>query len=68
MKSKHLLLTVASWPHGVSVELSGDGVLLKPKPKPRQSWAKAFRSVAVGDETAELREVKNKFDAEERKW
>jgi hypothetical protein len=68
MKTQSPALAIASWPYGVTVELSSSGVLLKPKPKPRQSWAKAFRSAAVGDETVELREVKNKFDAEEWKW
>lgn len=68
MKSKHPLLTLASWPHGVSVELSGDGVLLKPKSNPRQSWPEEFRLSSPVDGTAEVCVMQNKFDQEHWKW
>jgi hypothetical protein len=60
---------VVRWPHGILAEVMDGGVLLKPRPKPRQGWAKSFRRAKVADdETAALRSVKNKFDAAEWEW
>jgi hypothetical protein len=58
-----------AWPHGVEVEKTREGLLLKPRRKPREGWAKAFRSPkSRSDELAEAREIQNKFDAKEWQW
>lgn len=60
---------VVSWPHGILVEVTAGGVLLKPRPKPRQDWAQSFRrSKVADDETASFRSVKNKFDVAGWEW
>jgi hypothetical protein len=60
---------VVSWPHGILVEVKEGAVLLKPRPKPRQDWAKSFRRSKVAhDETAALRSVKNESDVAEWEW
>ncbi len=58
------------WPYGVQVEVSANGLLLRPRGKPRADWAKAFerRTTRPKDEFASLREIQNKFDAEDWQW
>jgi hypothetical protein len=57
------------WPHGVEVQTSGDGLLLKPRTKPRLGWEKAFKKVGKAkDELAEVRQPANKFDDSDWKW
>lgn len=61
--------TVVSWPHGLEVQATSEGLLLKPRRKPREGWAKAFRRPKSRvDELADARLVQNKFDAEEWEW
>ncbi len=62
-------LSPGAWPYGLEVETTPEGLLLKPRRKPREGWAKAFRSPkSRTDELAEARQVQNKFDAEEWQW
>jgi hypothetical protein len=62
-------LSPVPWPYGLEVETTRDGLLLKPRRKPREGWAKAFRSPKPRkDELAEVRQVQNKFDVEEWQW
>ncbi len=62
-------LSPGAWPYGLEVETTPEGLLLKPRRKPREGWAKAFRSPkSRKDELAEARQVQNKFDAEEWQW
>lgn len=68
MKVKTAASLAKQWPHGVSVEFSDAGVLLKPKTKPRQTWSKAFKAVPSSDGLASVRDVRNRFDHEEWKW
>lgn len=68
MKVKTAASLVKQWPHGVSVEFSDAGVLLKPKAKPRQSWTKAFKTAPKSDELAGVRSMQNRFDREEWQW
>ena len=66
---KTITSSIASWTHGIVVEVSPDGLLLKPKPKPRQNWTAAFSNPKKPlDENASLRDVKNKFDDSEWQW
>jgi hypothetical protein len=59
----------AAWPYGLEVAATPEGLLLKPRRKPREGWAKAFRSARPRkDELAEVRQVPNKFDEEEWQW
>jgi hypothetical protein len=62
--------SLASWPFGIEVQKTSEGLLLKPRRQPREGWAKAFRmpKKACADELAEARQMQNKFDAEEWKW
>jgi hypothetical protein len=58
-----------AWPYGLEVETTREGLLLKPRRKPREGWAKAFRSPkSRTDELAKARQVQNKFDAKEWQW
>jgi hypothetical protein len=58
-----------SWPYGIEVQTTSEGLLLKPRRKPREGWAKAFRGrKSRTDELADARQPPNKFDAEEWKW
>lgn len=68
MKAKTPTLT--SWPYGLEVQTTSEGLLLKPRRKPREGWAKAFRhpTKSPTDDLAEMRHVRNKFDTEEWKW
>jgi hypothetical protein len=68
MKIKPPLLSLASWPYGVSVKNCGEEILLSPKPRPRQSWQEKFRTASAADEAAELGELRNKFDQAQWKW
>ncbi len=62
-------LSPGAWPYGLEVQTTREGLLLKPRRKPREGWAKAFRSPkSRTDELAESRQVQNKFDAEEWQW
>lgn len=57
------------WPHGVEVEASGNGLLLKPRTKPRAGWEKAFKKgLKAKDELAAVRRITNKFDDSDWKW
>ncbi|MFN0080354.1 MAG: hypothetical protein ACKVY0_28130 [Prosthecobacter sp.] len=64
------LPTIAAWPYGVQVEVSTQGLLLRPRRKPRDGWAKAFgrRTTSRKDDLAEMRSAQNKFDAEDWQW
>jgi len=68
MKLKASSALAKQWPHGVAVEISANGVLLKPKPKPRQTWTTAFKQEKASDELKSLRGFQNRFDKEEWKW
>ena len=37
-------LSPASWPYGLEVQTTREGLLLKPRRNPREGWVKAFRS------------------------
>lgn len=56
------------WPHGLSVEISSEGLFLKPRQKPRASWPSAFKQRAAADELKPLRNIQNRFDQEEWTW
>lgn len=61
--------TLLAWPHGFVVEVCDSGLLLKPRAKPRVGWSKSFQHPKdCKDETAPLRELKNKFDETEWQW
>jgi hypothetical protein len=68
MKGKTAASLAKQWPHGVSVEFSEAGVLLRPKTKPRQSSSKAFKAAPASDELASVRGLQNRFDREEWPW
>ncbi len=69
MKTTALELALRQWPYGLELQLSPDGLLLRPRRKARAAWAKAFReSSRPADELAATREVTNEFDREEWKW
>ncbi len=58
-----------SWPYGVEVQTTNEGLLLTPRRKPREGWAGAFRHAKSSkDELVEVRQVRNQFDAEEWQW
>ena len=62
-------LAPGAWPYGLEVQATRDGLLLKPRRKPREGWAKAFRAArGRKDELSDARAVQNKFDAEEWQW
>ena len=66
---KALSFSRGAWPYGFEVLTTHEGLLLKPGRKPREGWAKAFRSPnSRKDELGEARQVQNKFDAEEWQW
>lgn len=56
------------WPQGLRVELSPEGLFLKPKPKPRESWPSAFKQRAATDKLKPLRSIQNRFDEKEWAW
>jgi hypothetical protein len=68
MKVKAASSLARQWPHGVTVEISAEGFLLKPKPKPRQTWTTAFKQKGASDELKSLRGLQNHFDKEEWEW
>ncbi len=58
-----------TWPFEFEVTTTSEGLLLKPRRKPRSGWAEAFRQPKSSvDELSDAREARNKFDAEEWKW
>ena len=62
-------LSLNAWPYGLDVQPTPEGLLLKPRRKPREGWVKEFRGrKSRADELAEGRKVHNKFDAEEWEW
>jgi hypothetical protein len=63
------ITSLAAWPHGIDVELSPQGVLLRPRKKPRVGWKRAFRAAKPAqDDLDTVRGARNKFDAEEWRW
>lgn len=68
MKVKATSALSKQWPYGLSVEVSSEGLLLKPRPKPRESWPSAFKQRATPDELRALRGIQNRFDEEEWAW
>jgi hypothetical protein len=62
-------LAKSACPYGLEIASTPEGLLLKPRRKPREGWAKAFRSTkSRKDELEELRTAPNKFDEEEWQW
>jgi hypothetical protein len=69
VRMKPQTLSSGAWPYGLEVETTREGLLLKPRRKPREGWPKAFRRPkSRTDELAETRQVRNKFDAKEWQW
>ncbi len=68
MEMKMVTLPMPYWPYGLIIEQSDQGILLRPKRKAREGWAKAFRQKKSPDNMADLRSLKNAFDADEWKW
>jgi hypothetical protein len=69
MKAMTLELTLTRWPYGLEVQPSGKGLLLRPQRKARATWNKSFRQPRkTGDELRHVRELENRFDAEEWVW
>jgi hypothetical protein len=60
----------AFWPFGLTIEPRKDGLLLRPRSKPRAAWAKAFRASgrSATDDLAEVRRSRNAFDQHEWIW
>lgn len=57
------------WPYGVEAVASGDGLVLKPRTKPRAGWEKAFKKGSKAkDELSAVRQLTNKFDDSDWKW
>lgn len=61
---------LATWPFGIEAQATSEGLLLKPRRKPREGWAKAFRDArkSRADELTTARQIQNQFDAEEWQW
>ena len=59
-----------AWRFGVEVRATSEGLLLKPRRKPREGWAKALRSSKMTgkDELADTRQARNHFDEKEWRW
>lgn len=61
--------TLPAWPHGILVEITTTGILLKPRPKPRQNWEKRFKlAPSSNTEDQTLQDIKNEFDDKEWEW
>ena len=62
--------SLAVWPFGVEVQATNEGLLLKPRRKPREGWAKALRGskITSRDELADARQARNHFDEQEWQW
>jgi hypothetical protein len=62
--------SLPAWPFGVEVQATSEGLLLKPRRKPREGWAKALRSSKTTgkDELADARQARNHFDEKEWQW
>jgi hypothetical protein len=69
MKSAALEISVNRWPYALEVQASQNGLLLRPRRKPRAGWSAAFsRSRPNTDNLAPFRQLSNKFDSEEWEW
>lgn len=69
MKTTALELPLHQWPYGLELQVSPDGLLLRPRRKARADWAKAFRRPSrPADELAATRELTNEFDRKEWEW
>ena len=69
MKATTLELILTRWPYGLEVQPSGKGLLLRPQRKARATWDKSFRRPRIsGDELGPVRQLANRFDAEEWVW
>jgi hypothetical protein len=69
MKTTALELPLHQWPYGLELQLSAEGLLLRPRRKAREAWAKAFRRPSrPTDELAGTRALANEFDRKEWEW
>ena len=69
VKTTALELPLHQWPYGLELQLSPEGLLLRPRRKARANWAKAFRRPSrPADELAATRDLTNEFDRKEWKW
>jgi hypothetical protein len=69
MKETVSELILTRWPYGLEVQPSAKGLLLRPRLKARDTWEKSFRrSQKRADDLTEIRQMPNRFDAEEWVW
>ena len=62
-------LILTRWPYGLEVQPSANGLLLRPRLKARATWNKSFRRPRKpADELTPIRQLPNRFDAEEWVW
>lgn len=66
---KTTVLTLPRWPYGLEVQLSANGLLLRPLRKARAHWTKSFRRPPSSkDDLAATQQMANNFDATEWEW
>ena len=68
MKANTLEIELGHWPYALEVQLSKEGLLLRPRFKARAGWGKAFRSRRGSPDFAEVRKISNAFDEKEWQW
>ena len=69
MKTATLEMGVNWWPYALEIQPSKNGLLLRPRRKAREGWARGFRrSRLTPDDLASLRELTNSFDLKEWQW
>ena len=69
MKTTAIEMVLNRWPYGLELQLSANGVLLRPRRKARVGWLKSFRRPPpTSDDLAATRQLTNEFDAKEWKW
>ena len=69
MKTTANELDLHRWPHGLELQPSANGLLLRPRRKARANWMKNFRRPRLAkDDLAEARPLTNEFDKTDWQW
>ena len=69
MKGTALEIALYRWPYGLEVKSSTDGLVVRPRRKARENWAKRFRRpTGSSDDLGATRSVINEFDRKEWEW